>query len=321
MKQLFFVFSTALMLVVTSCSEEENQNQTAINGQVRFELTDAPIDDASVQACFITLTDVLVDGESISNFNGKQSIDLLAYQNGDVKSLGLANLEAGTYSNVSLVLDYETDANGNSPGCYVLTEDNIKHDLYTETNVSNTLSLSSKNFEVREGNTTNIVMDFDVRKGVKRQNNNSDQYSFVTKAELEAAIRYVEKENTGTVEGKCRDDLNLTSRIVVYSYKKGTYNKEVETQGQGSSQIQFKNAVSSAVVDENGNYTLAFLEEGVYELHFFGYEDRDNDGQMELQGELSIDLLANLGLNLNDLQVEANTQLTIEVMVTGVLPI
>ena len=82
----------------------------------------------------------------------------------------------------------------------------------------------------------------------------------------------------------------------------------------------FKNAVSSSVADGNGNYTLAFLEEGEYELHFFGYEDEDNDGRMELQGELQLSLIGNLGLDLNSVSVDANAQVSIDVSIIGLIP-
>lgn len=310
-------------LLMTNCTKDENDGTTpTIKGTAQFEITDAPIDDANVKSCFVTVTAVKVDGEVISDFEGKQTIDLLAYQNGSVKSLGLAELEAGTYSNVSLVLDYETDANGNTPGCYIQTTDNAKHSLQATSSSSSELALNTGEFTVEENSTTKLVMDFDVRKAVKRQENSAeDKYDFVTESEMRASVRMVAKAKTGKVKGKCKDDLNMTNRIVVYAYKRGAYSKNTETKGQGSSQIMFKNAVSSAVADGNGNYTLAFLEEGDYELHFFGYEDSDNDGKMEIQGELQLSLLGNLGLDLNNVSVGANAELSIDVSITGILPI
>ncbi len=311
-----------VITLLTNCTEDQNDNGTELMGQVQFELTDAPIDDAAVQACFVTVSDLMIDGESISSFEGTQTIDLLAYQNGQVESLGIADVKAGTYSNITLVLDYETDASGNSPGCYVQTTDNAKHSLSTSANLSNMLTLNSGDFEVQEGMMTNVVLDFDVRKAVKRQDDGpSDQYEFVTRSEIESAIRFVDKNETAMMEGECNDNMNMTSKIVVYAYKTGTFDLNTETSGQGTSQIMFKNAVSSAVVNSQGNYTLAFLEAGDYELHFFGYDDMDNDGQMELQGELELSLLGNLGLNLNSIKVDAGVDLNINVNIIGILPL
>lgn len=326
MKNLFLggliLFSFAILF--TNCSKDDNDgtNPITAKGDVKFELTDAPIDDASIKGCFVTVTAVKVDGEVISNFSGRQTIDLMAYQNGNVKSLGLAELEAGTYSDVSLVLDYETDADGNSPGCFIQTTDNAKHSLQATSNSTSDLRLNSESFTVEENSTTNIVMDFDVRKAVKRQENSTeDKYDFVTESELKSSVRVVKKDRTGKVKGKCNDSFNMTDRIVVYAYKKGEYSKNTETKGQGSSQIMFKNATSSAVADGNGNYTLAFLEEGEYELHFFGYGEADSEGERQIQGELQLSILGNLGLDLNSVSVDANAELSIEVDVTGIIPL
>ena len=130
----------------------------------------------------------------------------------------------------------------------------------------------------------------------------------------------VSKAESGTVEGNCSDDLNVAEKIVVYAYKKGSFNKDTEMNGQGASNIEFKNAVTSAVVDQNGNYKLAFLEKGEYELHFIAYEDSNNDGRMELAGELELSLLGSLGLDLNSVTVDANASLTVNVSVTGLIP-
>lgn len=308
-------------VLFTNCTKDDDG--TDATGKAQFEITDGPIDDASVKGTFVTVTQVKVDGEAISSFSGKQTIDLMAYQNGNTKALGLAELESGTYNDVTLVLDYETDANGNSPGTYVLTDDNVKHSLKATANAANEIKVNSGSFEVKEGSTTNVVLDFDLRKAIKYEDapQNDDQYDFVSDAELRSSVRMVAKSKSGKVTGNVSDNLSVAGeKIVVYAYKKGTFNKNQEVQGQGDSNVQFKNAVTSSVVSNQGSYTLAFLEEGDYELHFFGYEDKDNDGKMELKGELELDLAGGIGLNLNDVNVESDSNVTLSVIVTGLLP-
>ena len=315
----------ALAFLFTNCTKDDDSSVDPSDktGSAQFEITDGPGDDARIQGAFVTVTEVRVDGKAISDFSGKQTIDLMAYQNGNTKALGLAELESGTYSNVSLVLDYATDANGNSPGCYVLTTDNVKHNLQASTSASNEIKLNTGEFTVEEGSTTNIVIDFDLRKAIRYEEtpSNSDGYDFVSEGEMRSSLRLIAKAKAGQAKGQCNDNLGIAGdKIVVYAYKKGTYNKATEMSGQGQSQVQFKNAVTSASVDAQGNYTLAFLEEGDYELHFIGYEDDDNDGQSEVKGELQLDLLGNLGINLNDVSVDANASVTINVTVIGLLP-
>lgn len=318
LKFTFLLFVTVALF--TACSKDDDN--PSINGTLEFEITDAPIDDASIQGAFVTVTAVKVDGETISNFSGKQTIDLMAYQNGNTKALGLAELEAGTYSNIALVLDYEQDASGNAPGCYILTDDGTRHNLGNSTNASNEILITNEEFTVEDGSSATVVLDFDLRKSVtyENQSSTSDKYEFVTENELRSAIRVVAEANTGEVSGKCQDDLDLADRIVVYAYAKGTYNRDTEMNGQGASNIQFKNAVASAIVDEQGNYTLAFLEEGDYELHFFAYERPANGQAAELKGELSIELLSSIGLDLNNFRVDAKNTLTINVKATALIP-
>jgi hypothetical protein len=311
----------AATLLFTNCSKDDDG--TNVTGTAQFEITDGPVDDASVNGAFVTVTAVKVDGETISNFSGKQTIDLMAYQNGNTKALGLAELETGTYNEVTLVLDYDEDANGNSPGCYVLTTDNVKHSLKSSANTSNEVKINTGSFEVKEGSTTNVVVDFDLRKSIRYQETPQadDQYDFVTDSELRASLRMVAKSNSGRVTGNCDDNLGVAGeKIVVYAYEKGEFDKDQEIQGQGESNIQFKNAVTSATVDAQGNYTLAFLEEGDYELHFFGYEDKNNDGKMEIKGELDLNIAGNLGIDLNDVSVNSESTVSISVIVLGLLP-
>ncbi len=313
----------ALTMTFTNCAKDDDNNMnTEIKGSAQFEITDAPIDDTSIQGTFVTVTAVKVDGEVISNFSGSQTIDLMAYQNGDTKLLGMGELEAGTYSNVSLVLDYEKDVNGDAPGCYVLTDDNTKHNLQATSNSTGEIIINSGTFEVEENSTTNIVMDFDIRKAVKKEDapSNNDKFNFVTEAELKSSVRMVNKNKSGKVKGSTSDMLGVSGdRIVVYAYKKGTYNQNTETTGQGSSNVMFKNAVTSAVVDANGEYNLSFLSEGEYELHYVGYEDEDNDGEMEVKGMLEVTALTSL--NLLGFEVNANAEVSVDVTVVGVLPL
>lgn len=308
-------------VLFTNCQNDDEDANSA-KGKVRFEITDGPIDDANVKGSFVTIANVKVDGHEIEGFT-KQTIDLMAYQHGSTKLLGDLELEAGNYSDVTLVLDYAADAAGNAPGCYVLSTDNMKHNLQASTSASNELNISTGNFEVTEDGTTNVVLDFDLRKSIRYEDapQSGDGYDFVGDTELRSAIRLVAKAETGTVSGNCSDNLGFGGeKIVVYAYAKGNFDKNTEIKPQGESQLHFKNAVSSAVVNSQGDYTLAFLEEGNYELHFFSYTDNNDDGKLELGSELSLDLLTNLGLDLLNLTVEANATISISVLVTGKLP-
>jgi hypothetical protein len=308
----------ALIFTFTNCKKDDAAGG---QGSVEFEITDAPIDNTNVKGAFVTVTAVKVNGEIISDFSGKQTIDLMAYQNGNTKALGLADLETGSYSNISLVLDYAADANGNAPGCYVLADDNTKHSLQSGSSTTGEITISSGSFEVENNTTTKIVLDFDVRKAIKKQDapQADDEYDFVTDAELQSSVRLVNKQQAGKVTGSVDDNLSVAGdRIVVYAYKKETYSQQTETQGQGSSNIMFKNAVTSAVVTNDGSYNLSFLSEGDYELYYVGYEDTNNDGQLEAKGMLEVTSITSI--DVLGFKVDISADVTINVSVISVTP-
>lgn len=309
------LFAVILIISFASCKDDATTDNE-LNGSARIEITDAPIDDASVKGSFVTITEVKLDGKSVEGFN-TTTLDLMAYQNGDTKLLTDADVETKSYSEVTLVLDFEKDADGNEPGCYVEENDGTKHALVSSSNEVK----SQKNFVIEASQQTNLVIDFDLRKSIKRQEDggDNDRYDFVTQTELEAAVRTVEKDNSGQVEGKCTDNFSDSKKIVVYAYKKGEYNADTETKAQGSSQIEFAKAVSSASVDANGNFEIHFLEEGEYELKFIGYEDADNDGELEVKSSLEFSLLT--GIDLDAVNVNANSSVSLDLLVTGFLPL
>ena len=127
----------------------------------------------------------------------------------------------------------------------------------------------------------------------------------------------VVENQSGTISGTLTDVVSGSSKVVVYAYKKGTFVRNQEVQGQGASNIEFKNAVSSAKVDGAGNYQLHFLESGEYELHFASYKDTNADGQFELAGTLVVTTAPTI--DVLNLVVSAGLALSINATATGVL--
>jgi hypothetical protein len=309
-------FAAILLIGFSSCKDDE----TTTTGNVAFEMTDGPIDDTNIEGVFVTVASVKVNGEEISDFNGKQTIDLMAYQNGQTKTLGGADLAAGVYNDVRLVLDYDQDDDGNSPGTYVLTKDGVKHALKASAGVSNEIKISNGNLDVPSSGDVTAIIDFDLRKSVRyNSGSTTSDYQFVTDSELAASTRLAMKSRSGTIQGKVNDALNLAGdKIVVYAYEKGTFTM-AETDPQGASGVMFKNAVTSDIADSNGNYTLSYLESGDYEIHFVAYDDADSNGQMEEKGALILTALD--GLNLSAITVNAAATVQLNVTVAGILPL
>ena len=305
---ILFLFSIVFM----SCKKDDNTDGGS--GNTTLKVTDAPFDDASVSAVFVTVTDVKFDGVSVSGFT-KTTFDIAALQNGTSRIIGNFNLEGRTYNSVTFVLDYSTDAQGNAPGSYVLTTNGTKHAL---SSTSNEITVT-KSFDIQANGSNTIVADFDLRKMIVHQSGSgSDQYDFATTAELQSSVRVLLEANSGVVAGKITDGISSSTKVVAYAYKLGTFNRATEIQAQGTSGIQFKNAVSSASLNAMGEYQLHFLESGKYEVHFASYKDVNSDGQMEFAGTFTV-LPSILTLDFLNLTIAANTTVTLNGTVTAVV--
>lgn len=306
----------ATLFLASSCSKDENEdlNMQGESYNTTFKITDAPIDNANVEAVVVTITDVMVDGTSLNGFSAT-TVDLSALVNGQTETLGNLDLEAGSYSNIQLVLDYDTDVDGNSPGCYVEMANGEKDKLEASVNSIDI----NETFEVLASTSNEIVIDFDLRKTVTEDEGTlSSDFNFVTLSELRAGIRVVNEELTGTISGTVNDAESNSEKIIVYAYEQGTFDAEAETQGSGASNVTFANAVTSAKVSGIGNsYQLSFLAEGMYELVFVGYNDNDDNGEFETSALLEVE--STTGLNLGAISVDSSLQIDANVTVTGTL--
>ncbi|WP_297764051.1 DUF4382 domain-containing protein [uncultured Muriicola sp.] len=310
----FFRTSTlvlATILLTVSCSKDDNEaDMTGESYNTTFKITDAPIDYANVEGVFVTITDVKVDGNSLEGFT-TTTVDLAALVNGQTATLGNLDLAARSYSNIELILDFESDANGASPGCYVAMANGAKDQI---TAMTNRISVTDS-FEVFASNVNEVIIDFDLRKTIKEeQGTMGSDFEFVSMSELSAGIRTVNEETTGRITGTANDAQNTSDRIVVYAYEAGTFNAETETAGQGESNITFKNAITSSVVSSlNGSYNLSFLEEGNYELVFASY---NQDGDVFYFNTL-LEAESTTGVNLGSISVTSALQISANVTITG----
>lgn len=302
---------TLLMSFAFGCNDDDPV--TTGEGRFSLELTDAPVDDPNVSAVFVTVADVKVDGQSVEGFS-KTTIELSALQNGVTEMLVAADLEAKTYNSVEIVLDDATDAAGNSPGCYAMTTDNGKVAL--EVAGDGALRANNSAFEITQGATVAAVIDFDLRKALKRTDDATRPYAFAAESRLESSLRFVQKAQTGTLSGSTTNTSGEDGEVVIYAYTAGSFSAS-EASGDDDDEL-FLNAVASARLSSTGDYQFNFLEAGDYELVAVAYEDDDNDGELEIQGRFSVNAL--LGINLGSLSVGASSITTANFTLTGLLP-
>lgn len=300
--------------ILSACSKS---SEPMGKGEAEFQITDAPTDDASVKSVFVTVADIKVDGQSVSGFT-KQTIDLKAYQSGTTKILGTAQLDAKTHSTITLVLDTETDASGSTPGCYVMTTDNSKYKLSNSGTIDLTIN---KSWSVVTGAKSTLVMDFDLRKSIRAMADASVRYNFVSNDNLQTSVRLVSLDKVGTISGTYTEQTSSNAdKVIVYVYKKGSFNASTETVAQGDDAIAFKNAITSAEVKSSlsgNNFKLAFLEEGDYELHFAAYNKSSTSDQFVFQNMLTAQNTINGSIG-SFVTVQSGITLTIASTITGI---
>ena len=308
-------FGCAVILLI-SCND---LNEPIGKGNVQFEITDSPSDDANVRGVFVTITDIKVDGRSIGGVT-KTTVNLKDYTGGMTKVLAMASqFDARGYSKVALVLDLNADANGTAPGCYVQTTDGIRYKLKNTADGTAEIVVS-KSFVVERDATTKVVMDFDIRKAVAYDMNEQVRYRFVGDNDLNSSVHLLVKESSGVIKGVLNDYLTLSSeKVVAYAYRKGTFSASTETQPQGENRMYFMNAVASGEVKSGLNgriFVIPFLEEGDYELYFASYE--------EMSGRLSFREMMPTELNVggsvgNRMTVRAGGTVSVVTEVDGMM--
>lgn len=308
-------FNTGLALVclslVYSCSKDDQGTPENTEGyNTKVSITDAPIDNANVQAAFITISDVNVNGKSIEGFQ-KTTVNISSLQNGNSELLGNLELESGTTSEITLVLDNESDASGEAPGNYILTADGEKKALVATSGIIEI----TDNVDIQAVENNEIVLDFDLRKAIVEGEGTGD-YKFVSATELGNSIRSVNSLETGIITGSVSNmNSSDAETMVAFVYKKGTY---TESESGSENNVGFSNAVSSSSVNKaSGDFELHFIEEGEYELHFASFSDTNSNGSMELEGML--DASSATAIDLQEISVEANAEITVEVVLAGLL--
>lgn len=308
LKFTILMIMLAFSLATIQCSDDnEGADGT---GRLKVKMTDAPSDDANLKGTFITVSEVKIDGRAVEGFNA-QTIEISAYQQGNTKLIIDEAIAAKAYSKLTLVLDYQNDDAGNSPGCYMLTEDDVKHQL--ETSATAEINVD-RPFRVAAGGTTELVVDFDLRKSVVRDDGSSGEYKLVTTAELTNAVRLADESECGTIKGKINADMSANESLVVFAYLKGQYNEGTETQPQGASGVMFARAVTSAKINADGSYQLSFLEKGDYEVHVASYE-KDNTGKVTFRSMLNASSSTS-GVVLSNIVIQAKSQISLNINIS-----
>ncbi len=267
-KLIGIALSLTLMTLISGCGgggDTAATATTASTGVLSLSMTDAPpqLEDN------VTEVNIAVIGIEY-NHDGNwttaddfepQTFNLLDLQNGKSLHLGDMILPAGHYTEIRFILaapTKESEVKAN-PDCNITFADGTSEPLFVPSGGQSGYKGKGA-FDITANAKIAVTADFDVHKSIVVKGNGS--YS------LKPVIRLVVTELSGMINGTVVDvaDYNATTEsLVVYTYENGAYSEdELDENSDG---IIFGNSISSGdVAMTDGNFTLAFLEEGSYSL-------------------------------------------------------
>lgn len=260
-----------LLLSTTGCIDNE-----ALRGRIIINLTDAPADASSIREVNIAIrgVEVLKKGSEnwqiVKSFEEPRTINLLEFTNGETYDLTEQFLSPGEYEGIRLELNLANIDNGLTvfPQSNIVFTNGTQEVLFVKSG-NNSYVESRDGFNITTNQTTFLTLDFDVRKSLV----------FINAAyALDPIIRVVETNNCGTIDGQFRDFADYAKTIVL-AYEPGSFSANETTN-------TFSNAITSTKVNAgvSGRFTLAFLEQGNYDLVFAAL---NSDGSLlEVLGRL-----------------------------------
>jgi hypothetical protein len=306
----------AYSMVVSQYSKDDGMENFVEKpqGKITIGLTVIPSDFRDIQNTFVTIAEIRLDGEKLEGFK-KQTIDLSAYQEGDVKLVFNGKVQAKKYSSLSFIFDFVSDETGNSPGCCIVTENDKTIEL--SAGLSPKVGITfKKSFTVKPEKPSEVIVGIDLRKSIIA-GEGGGKYHFASTPELHKVFRVLVKDNCGQVKGNIIKPFNLSSDLYVFIYKKGGFDRNAEIEGRSKNDILFPNAVGSSKVRPYGSYQLPLLEEGEYEIHLATC-DKNLGTQFLFRGK--INPTSNIsGLLLNSIPVSAKSHIQLNIDVLGVI--
>lgn len=259
-KKLIFAFAfiASAGLLIAGCGTDSGGTGM---GSMTVEMTDAPIDSADAVNVFIERVEVnnSEDEEEgwVTLSEPQQEYNLLELTNGATEVIGSADLEAGTYPQIRLVLSRE----GHS-----VEVDGEVHEMFVPSGAQTGIKLNI-DAEIEEDIEYVLLLDFDASRSVVEAGANQ-QNPYI----LKPVIKAKEKAITGNIEGVVDQ---AEARPVVYA-------------------IANEDTLASTIADtSNGEFRLIGLEEGSYDVSI---DPRNDDYQstsvegVEVEVEQTTDL-------------------------------
>ena len=271
------------LLILGGCSL-----QGGGSGVLELSISDAPVNDKNITGVYITIEEVRIQTEddgwhSMTEFESPQTFNLLELTGGESALLGSVTLPAGEYQQIRFILaapEEGAQLSGGNPGSWVNYDDNAEFDensmdipLFIPSGAqSGYKAVAQQPFVVPINGTVSITTEFLVRQALVDTNNGMI---------LKPVQRIIVNDQAGAISGNVTYSGGGTepASMVVFAYENGAFSSSEPDNGDNG----FDGSVTSVAVGDDGSYTLAFLNEGEYDLVVAQYDSDGNyfDGSGE----------------------------------------
>lgn len=251
-------------LALLSGCDGSSSNSSSGSGKLSLYLTDVPSD--KYQAVYVSIDEVLVhqgdeqDDELSDDADGWQVVatpratyNLLDLVNGAMKKLATSGLDAGTYTQMRLMLKDTPDNGDNLLGqkhpyaSYIIDKEDAVHELKVPSGYQSGIKLVH-GFEIISGLTVDLILDFDAMKSVVQAGASGN---FI----LKPTIKVLGTLDNGIVSGIITDAGSaVLSGVTVSAQVADADAAAIEDQAR---------VAASTLTDENGEYSM-YLPPGRY---------------------------------------------------------
>jgi hypothetical protein len=232
-------------------------------GTVSLGLTDATIDE--VKAIYVTIKEVSVHKEGGSGWDviaePNQTYNLLELVNGVRETLGIAELEAGHYTQLRMKVGEQPDdginflgirhsSYGDEYGNYVIDNSDVCHELKMPSGYQSGVKVVC-GFDINANQTTELVLDFDASRSIVEAGSSDNLL-------LKPTIKVLRTEECAIIDGTVTDGAYGLPGVLV----------SVQSFDPEPASDDDKDRVvvqASTITDENGSYVI-FIAPGTYSL-------------------------------------------------------
>jgi hypothetical protein len=277
----------AVALGLAACGGGSDDGSKSQTGTLKLGITDAPIDQAlQVVVRFDAIEFKPKGGKAfVRTLATPRDIDLIQFQGTNRTLLFDEDLPAGEYEWMRLSVVAEP----NVVDSFIALEAGGQCELRVPSGSESGLKLI-RGFTVGVGTTTDLTLDFDVRRSIVQPPGQSSDATDCGGQNylLKPVVRVVDTLQVGAIAGNV--DLGLRTACAASPvapgsvYLFGPYasgeTPPVPDDYDGLASPDDADAISSALVDDMGNYTLGFVPPGKYVVaHTCGPDDTtaDND--------------------------------------------